>query len=110
MATLSLNPFRSRDKYFLACKIATFVICLPWPLTLLASVMSLAGQAQPTTPLYLRVLVRFFWLLVLVYPLVFFAVVFFAERIAARKSYVAAAIVAILPTALALFVVVWLVT
>jgi hypothetical protein len=110
MATLSLNPFRSRDKYFLACKIATVVICLPWPLTLVASVMSLAGEFQPATPLYLRVLVRFGWFLVLVYPLVFLVVVFFAEKVVAGKSYVAAAVVAILPIAFALFVVVWLVT
>jgi len=110
MATLSLNPFRSRDKYFLACKIATLVTCLPWPLTLLASVMSLAGQFQPTTPLYLRVLIRFGWLLVLVYPLVFFVVVFFAERVVARKSYMAAGVMAVLPIAFTLFVGAWLIT
>jgi hypothetical protein len=109
MATLFWNPFRSRDKYFLACKIATLVISLPWPLTLLASVMSLAGQFQPTTPLYLRVLVRLGWLLVLVYPLVFLVVVFFAERVVACKSYMAAAVVAVLPIAFALMVVVWLI-
>ena len=52
------------------------------------------------------VLVRLAWLLVLVYPVVFFAVVFFAERVLARKSYPAGVIVALLPMAFSLFVVV----
>jgi len=108
MPTLPLNPFKSIDKYFLACKIATLLFCLPWPLTLVASVMSLAGQFQPDTPMYLRVLVRLGWLLVVGYPVVFFAVVFFAERVLARRSYATAAIVVLLPIALSLFVVRWL--
>jgi hypothetical protein len=103
MTTLSLNPLKSRDKYFLACKIATLVVCLPWPLTILASVMSLAGQFQESTPMFLRVLVRLAWLLALVYPVFFFAIVFFAERVLARKSYPAGAVVASLPVAFALF-------
>ena len=76
MPTASLNPFKSIDKYFLICKIVTLLICIPWPLTVLASVMSLAGQFQENTPVFLRVLVRLGWLLILVYPLVFFVVVF----------------------------------
>ena len=58
MQAIILNPFKSIDRYFLTCKIVTLVFCLPWPLTLLASVMSLAGQFQDNTPLFLRVLVR----------------------------------------------------
>ena len=54
----ALMRFKSIDRYFLTCKIVTLVFCLPWPLTLLASVMSLAGQFQDNTPLFLRVLVR----------------------------------------------------
>src|SRR5882672_4837451 len=97
MPPLSLNPFKSLDKYFLTCKIVTLLFCLPWPLTVVASLMSLAGQFQMDTPVFLRVLVRLGWLLVLAYPVVFFAIVFFAERVLARKSYPAAAIVASLP-------------
>ena len=85
MPTAALNPFKSIDKYFLICKIVTLLICIPWPLTVLASVMSLAGQFQENTPVLMRVLVRLGWLLILVYPLVFFAIVFFAERVLARK-------------------------
>ena len=42
----------------------------------------------------------------LVYPLIFFAVIFFAERVLARKSYTGAAIVAALPVVFSLFAVV----
>jgi hypothetical protein len=106
MPGVSLNPFKSIDKYFLICKIVTLLLCLPWPLTLLASVMSLAGQFQDDTPVFLRVLVRLGWLLILVYPLLFFAVVFFAERVLARRSYPVATVVALLPIAFSLFAVV----
>jgi hypothetical protein len=106
--TLSLNPFRSIAKYFLACKIVTLLCCLPWPLTVVASVMALAGQFQPGTPMFLRVLVRLGWLLVVGYPVVYFAIIFFAERVLARRSYAAAAIVALLPITFSLFVVRWL--
>ena len=105
MPTLSLNPCKSLDKYFLTCKIVTVLSCLPWPLTVVASLMSLARQFQPETPMFLRVLVRLGWLLALFYPLIFFAVVLLAERVLARRSYVAAAIVALLPIAFSLFVV-----
>jgi hypothetical protein len=101
---VSLNPFKSLDKYFLACKILTLIFCLPWPLTLIASVMSLAGEFSPNTSLVMRGLVRFGWLLVLVYPAIFFAIVLFAEKILARKSYVAGAVLAGLPTAFSLVV------
>jgi hypothetical protein len=67
--------------------------------------MSLAGQFQPQTPLFLRVLVRLGWLLALIYPLIFFAVVLLAERVLARRSYAAAAMVALLPIAFSLFVI-----
>jgi hypothetical protein len=106
MPAVSLSPFKSIDKYFLICKIVTLLFCLPWPLTLLASLMSLAGQFQPDTAMFIRVLVRLGWLLILVYPLVFFAIVFFAERVLARRSYAAAAVVALLPIAFSLFAVV----
>ena len=106
MQAVNLNPFKSIDKYFLTTKIVTLVFCLPWPLTLVATVMSLAGQFQDNTPLFLRVLVRLGWLLMLVYPLIFFAVVFFAERVLARRSYIGAAVVAGLPILFSLFVVV----
>jgi hypothetical protein len=98
MATL--NPFKSRDKYFLACKIMTLLICLPWPFTLVATLMSLAGEFSPNTSFVVRFLVRGAWLLLAVYPVVFFALVFLAERILAAKSYALAAAVALLPTAL----------
>ena len=106
MQAVILNPFKSIDSYFLTCKVVTLVFCLPWPLTLLASVMSLAGQFQDNTPLFLRVLVRLGWLLILVYPLIFFAIIFFAERVLARRSYTGAAIVAVLPIVFTLFAVV----
>src|SRR5438094_10199184 len=73
MSALFFNPFKSRDKYFLACKIATLLFCIPWPLTIVASVMSLAGEFGADTPMFLRVLFRLGWLLALVYPIVFFA-------------------------------------
>lgn len=106
MPTASLNPFKSIDRYFLICKIVTLLVCIPWPLTLLASVMSLAGQFQEDTPLLMRVLVRLGWLLILVYPLVFFAIVLFAERVLARRSYPAAAVAVLLPIGFSLFAVV----
>ena len=109
MQPYSLNPFKSLDKYFLACKIVTLCFCLPWPLTVVASVMSLAGQFSADTPGFVRVLVRLGWLLVLGYPLVFFAIIFFAERVLARRAYTVAAVVASLPTAFSLLVVVWFV-
>jgi len=37
------------------------------------------------------------WLLALVYPVVFFAIVFFAERVLAAKNYALGAVVAALP-------------
>jgi hypothetical protein len=106
MPTASLNPFKSIDKYFLICKIVTLLICIPWPLTVLASVMSLAGQFQENTPVLMRVLVRTGWLLILVYPLAFFTIVFFAERVLARRSYPAAAVVVLMPIGFGLFAVV----
>jgi hypothetical protein len=105
MQAISLNPFKSIDRYFLTSKIVTLVFCLPWPLTLLASVMSLAGQFQDDTPLFVRVLVRLGWLLVLVYPLIFFAIIFVAERVFVGRSYTGGAVVAALPIAFSLFVV-----
>jgi hypothetical protein len=108
MPTISLNPFKSLDKYFLTCKIVTLLFCLPWPLTVLASVMSLAGYVPPNTPLYLRVLIRLGWLLALAYPAVFLAIVIFAERVLAQKSYAAAAMVALVPIVFSLCVVGWL--
>jgi hypothetical protein len=102
------NPFKSLDKYFLSCKIAALLLCLPWPFTLLASMMSLAGQFQPETPMYLRVMVRMGWLLVLGYPIIFFALVLFAEKILAPKSYAAGAVVALLPFAFSLVVAFWI--
>jgi hypothetical protein len=103
MATLSLKLLKSRDNYFLACKLATLVVCLPWPLTIIASLMSLAGQFQDGTPMFLRVLVRLAWLLALVYPVFFFAIVFLAEKVLARKSYPVGAVAASLPVAFAVF-------
>lgn len=104
----AFHPFKSRDKYFLTCKALTLLFCLPWPLTVVASLMSLAGQFQPGTPMYLRVLVRLGWLLLLGYPVVFCAMVFFAEKILAPKNYTAGAIVAFLPVAFSLSVVCWI--
>jgi hypothetical protein len=92
-----LSLLKSRDKYFLTCKIVTLLLCLPWPLTLVASVMSLAGEFLAGTPMAIRVLVRVGWLLALVYPVVFFAMVFFAERVLAAKNYALGAVVAALP-------------
>ena len=105
MQAVTLNPFKSIDKYFLICKIVTLLFCLPWPLTLLATVMSLAGYIAPNTPMFKVVLSRLAWLLVLVYPVVFFAIVFLAEKVLARKSYALAAVVALLPAAFSLFVI-----
>jgi hypothetical protein len=102
------NPLKSLDKYFLSCKIATLLLCLPWPFTLLASVMSLAGQFQPGTPMYLRVLVRLGWLLVLGYPVIFVAVVLLGEKILAPKNYATGAVVAFLPIAFSLLVAYWI--
>jgi hypothetical protein len=102
MPAVTFNPFKSLDKYFLICKIATLLFCLPWPLTLLATVMSLAGYIAPDTPMVKVVLIRLAWLLVLIYPVVFFAVVFFAEKVLARKSYGFAVAVAWLPVAFSL--------
>jgi hypothetical protein len=97
MATRSLHPLRSRDKYFLACKIVTRLVCLPWPFTLVATVMSLAAEFPSNTSPAVRFFVRAGWFLVLIYPVVFFALVFFAERVLAARSYALAAIVALLP-------------
>jgi hypothetical protein len=105
MATL--NPFTSRDKYFLSCKILTLMVCLPWPFTLVATLMSLAGEFSPNTSFVVRFFVRGAWVLVAVYPVVFCALVFFAERILASKSYALAAAVALLPTALAVLAVLY---
>jgi hypothetical protein len=80
MPAVTFNPFKSLDKYFLICKIATLLFCLPWPLTPLATVMSLAGYIPPDTPMVKVVLIRLAWLLVLIYPVVFFAVVFFGRE------------------------------
>ena len=102
------NSFRSLDTYFLSCKIVTLLLCLPWPFTLLASVMSLAGQFQTGTPMYLRVLVRLGWLLVLGYPVVFFAVVLFAEKVLAPKNYATGVVVAFLPIAFGLLAGYWI--
>ena len=106
MSALFFNPFKSRDKYFLACKIATLLFCIPWPLMIVASVMSLAGEFGADTPMFLRVLFRLGWLLALVYPIVFFAVLLFAEKILVRKSYPVGAVVAILPVAFSMLVLV----
>jgi hypothetical protein len=109
MATSSLNPFKSRDRYFLICKVVTLIFCLPWPLTLLASVMSLAGYVPPNTPMLKVAVIRLVWLLALVYPVVFFAVVLFAERVLSHKYYAFVAVVALLPIALSLIIVVRLI-
>ena len=106
MATYSINPFKSLDNYFLICKLVTLIFCLPWPLTLLASVMSLAGYIPPETLMFKVALIRLAWLLALVYPVVFFAVVIFAERVLSHKSYTLGAVVALLPVAFSLFFVV----
>jgi hypothetical protein len=108
MPTHSLNPLKSLDKYFLSCKIVVLLLCLPWPLTLVASLMSLAGQFPEDTPMLLRVLVRLGWLVIVGYPVVFLAVVFVAEKVLARKSYAVGAIVASLPIAFSVFAAVWL--
>ncbi|HXT77151.1 MAG TPA: hypothetical protein VN780_12735 [Candidatus Eisenbacteria bacterium] len=99
---------RSRDKYFLTCKIVTLLLCLPWPLTLVASVMSLAGEFSAGTPMAIRVLVRVGWLLALVYPVVFFAMEFFAERVLAAKNYALGAVVAALPAIAGIMACLWI--
>jgi hypothetical protein len=83
---LTFNSFKSRDKYFLVCKIVTLIVCLPWPLTVVATVMSLAGHVSPGTSSYKVVLGRLAAFLALIYPVVYFAVLFYAERVVARKS------------------------
>jgi hypothetical protein len=103
MATSSFNPFKSLDRYFLICKVVTLIFCLPWPLTLLASVMSLAGYIPPNTPMFEVALIRLAWLLALVYPVVFLAVVLFAERVLSHRHYGLAAVVALLPAGFSLF-------
>ena len=105
---MTLPLFRSRDKYFLACKIVTLLFCLPWPLTLIASVMSLAGEFQASTPMMVRVLVRLGWLLALVYPVVFFAIEFLTERVFAAKNYALGAVIALLPGIAGVVVCVWI--
>ncbi len=92
------NPFKSRDKYFLICKIVTLIVCLPWPLTIVATVMSLAGHVSPGTPAYKVVLGRLAAFLALAYPALYFTILFFAETVVARKSYAAAAVLDVLPT------------
>ena len=94
------SPFQSRDKYFLAGKILS-LLCLSWPLTLVASGMSLAGEFTAGTPMAIRV-VRAGWLLALIYPVMFFAIVFLAERVLAAKNYALGAVVAALPVTVGL--------
>ncbi len=98
------NPFKSRDKYFLVCKIVTLIVCLSWPVTIVATVMSLAGHVSSGTPPYKVALGRLAAFLALIYPVVYFAILFTAERVIARKSYPVAAVLAMLPTAFSVFV------
>lgn len=104
-----LNPFQSLDAYFLVCKIFVGCVSLVWPLTALASVMSLAAQFPDGTPLLEVVAVRLGWLAVLAYPVVFFAVVLVAERLLAPRVYPVAAVVALLPVAVSAVAVGWFV-
>ena len=53
-------------------------------------------------------MVRLGWLLVLGYPVIFFAVLFFAEKILAPKNYAVGAVVATLPIAFSLLVAFWI--
>jgi hypothetical protein len=101
------NPFKSLDKYFLSCKLLTLLFCLPWPLTLAASVMSLAGQFRSNTPTWERILVRLGWLLALVYPVVFLMIVVFSEKVLARRSYLLGVLTAALPIAFSILVIAW---
>lgn len=98
----------SIDNYFLVCKALTLLVCLPWPLTLLPTVMSLVGYVPPETSASKIFLAKLCWSLVLVYPLVFFGVIFFAERVIAPIHYAAGLTLAYLPLALSAYVLYWL--
>ena len=105
---MALSLFKSRDKYFLTCKILTLLFCLPWPLTLIATVMSLAGHIPEGTSLIVVVLIRLAWLLALVYPIVFFGIVFFGERVVAPRNYALGAALALLPGVAGIAACVWI--
>ena len=105
----TLSPFHSLNAYFLVCKILVVCVSLVWPLTALASVMSLAGQFPDGTPLLEVIAVRLGWLAVLLYPVVFFAVVLVAERLLAPRVYPLAAVVALLPVVVSAVAVAWFV-
>ena len=86
----------SRDNYFLACKILTLLACIPWPVILIPSIMSLAGDTRGMSPTGIF-WVRLGWGLVLIYPVIYISVVLFAERIVAPISHAAGLSMAALP-------------
>jgi hypothetical protein len=70
--------------------------------------MSLAGEFSSSTPTTIRILVRAGWLLALIYPVIFFAIVFFAERVLAAKNYALGAVFAGLPAIVGTVTCVWI--
>lgn len=92
-----LFSFKESDWTFFMIKILTLIICFPWPLTLVASVMSLAGHIPQGTPYYQIILARLFSVGLLLYPIVFFLVIKFAERLVAPRMYLLGVFIALIP-------------
>lgn len=100
---MNFDFFREADGVFKSIWVLTAVWCLVWPLTLVPSVMSLAGEPGPEGQSW----VRYLWLLAIIYPVIFFMVVKFGQGYAATGYYWVGVTIALLPTGFALYVLRW---
>ncbi|MGH9502992.1 MAG: hypothetical protein ACRD20_09080 [Terriglobales bacterium] len=104
MPVTSLNPFKSLNRYFLICKIAVLLSCLGWPVAAFVSLDILMSHVNVSHSMFEPVVVYLLCALLVFYPIVFFGIVLFAERVLARKSYRLATFIAFLPIAAILVV------
>lgn len=104
----SLFSFRGSDGFFLTIRIVTAILCIPWPFTIVAMIMSLAGHAPHDIPEYKLYLMRLVWLLALVYPLAFFAIILFAEKMLVSRNYGIAVVIALAPIVFSCAITLWM--
>ncbi len=99
-----INIFNSLNWYFTLVKIVTVICSLPWFILAVPTIMSLAGHVPPGESLSKAMAFKLLWFAILCYPVIFFSLVLFAEKIAAQENLkVLGYFVALLPLIITLW-------
>ena len=103
-----LFQYRGIDNYFTAVRIATLATFIPWPLVAFIGIMAFAGKPLFKGARFGELFSEALYLLVICYPLIFMLTIEFAEKILAPRVYVLGLVVSLLPLALVLLGLFWI--